>query len=298
MSERNLIQSVPRGNPARDEREQADESGPQRDEAARGVQRPGAWRDEWHGGERTRTSDAAGVPRATRGDAEAYRSEHRGYSQVQRFTQPDSHRGEEPSQPRGSTGYGSGGTEVGYGGYGPHGGGYGSQQSYASHPYSAQQYGYASDAPQPARNVRRGPKGYKRSDERMREDICEHLMHSTHIDSSDVTVEVSGGEVLLQGTVPDRRMKHAIEDMAGACPGVDDVDNRIRVARADAPPSGAWGSATRSPQEDAREREQDRARDAGGEARNTDTESRGPGGAEALSGRSTSSSSTTKPARD
>jgi hypothetical protein len=76
-----------------------------------------------------------------------------------------------------------------------------------------------------------GPKGYQRSDERLREDISERLLEARHIDSSDVTVEVSGAKVVLEGTVPDRRMKHAIEDLVDACPGVQDIENRIRVRR-------------------------------------------------------------------
>lgn len=76
-----------------------------------------------------------------------------------------------------------------------------------------------------------GPKGYQRSDERLREDISERLMEARYIDSSDVTVEVSGAKVVLDGTVPERRMKHAIEDLVDACPGVQDIDNRIRVRR-------------------------------------------------------------------
>lgn len=76
-----------------------------------------------------------------------------------------------------------------------------------------------------------GPKGYQRSDERLREDISERLMEARHIDSSDVTVEVTGAKVVLEGTVPERRMKHAIEDLVDACPGVQDIENRIRVRR-------------------------------------------------------------------
>jgi osmotically-inducible protein OsmY len=37
--------------------------------------------------------------------------------------------------------------------------------------------------------------------------------------------------VVLEGTVPERRMKHAIEDLADACPGIQDIENRIRVRR-------------------------------------------------------------------
>lgn len=80
---------------------------------------------------------------------------------------------------------------------------------------------------------RKGPKNYQRSDERVREDICERLWHSSYVDSSEVEVTVQNGEVTLEGTVPERNMKHAIEDMADNCLGVKDVHNRIRVSRTD-----------------------------------------------------------------
>ncbi len=75
-----------------------------------------------------------------------------------------------------------------------------------------------------------GPKGYQRSDERVKEDISERLYRAYHIDSSEVTVDVRAGKVTLEGTVPSRHMKHAIEDMVDDCPGVVEIDNRIRVA--------------------------------------------------------------------
>jgi hypothetical protein len=90
-----------------------------------------------------------------------------------------------------------------------------------------------------------GPKGYQRSDERLREDISERLMEAYEIDSSEVTVEVLGGKVVLEGTVPDRYMKHAIEDLADAAPGVQDVDNRIRVASRAWSGTGDTGQAPR-----------------------------------------------------
>jgi hypothetical protein len=83
---------------------------------------------------------------------------------------------------------------------------------------------------------RRGPKGYRRSDERIREDLCEALMAETHLDASEVTVDVREGNVTLEGIVPERRMKHAIEDIAAAIRGVFDVVNRIRVVRGGAEP--------------------------------------------------------------
>lgn len=74
------------------------------------------------------------------------------------------------------------------------------------------------------------PKGYKRSDERIRDDICETLSRSG-TDVSDVSVDVSEGRVVLEGTVIDRYAKHEIEDHAAECLGVLEVDNRIRVRR-------------------------------------------------------------------
>ncbi len=84
--------------------------------------------------------------------------------------------------------------------------------------------------------------GHLRPDERIREEICERLsrpfgrfdaseLADEHLDVSDVTVTVDGGRVTLEGTVPERRMKHYIEDLVDACPGVQDIDNRIRVRR-------------------------------------------------------------------
>lgn len=75
-----------------------------------------------------------------------------------------------------------------------------------------------------------GPKGYQRSDERLKEDISERLYAAYHVDSSEVTIEVRAGKVTLEGMVPSRQMKHAIEDMVDVCPGVTEIDNRIRVA--------------------------------------------------------------------
>jgi BON domain len=40
---------------------------------------------------------------------------------------------------------------------------------------------------------------------------------------------VRGARVVLEGTVPSRHMKHAIEDLVDACPGVQDIDNRVGV---------------------------------------------------------------------
>ena len=90
-----------------------------------------------------------------------------------------------------------------------------------------------------------GPKGYKRSDERLQEDIHERLTEAHHIDASEITVRVSEGKVTLEGSVTDRRVKHQIEDLVEACAGVSDIDNRISVAR-DAAANKQNGTASAS----------------------------------------------------
>ncbi|MFP5305906.1 MAG: BON domain-containing protein, partial [Gammaproteobacteria bacterium] len=82
-----------------------------------------------------------------------------------------------------------------------------------------------------SRRVQRGPKGYTRSDERIRDDICERLHYADDVDVGDVSVDVSAGTVKLEGTVPQRWMKYRIEDLCDDALGVLDIDNRIRVGR-------------------------------------------------------------------
>lgn len=75
----------------------------------------------------------------------------------------------------------------------------------------------------------KGPKGYKRSDERIQEEINDKLTYHGDLDASDIEVEVSQGEVTLSGTVNDRSGKRIAEDLAESVPGVQNVENRIRV---------------------------------------------------------------------
>jgi osmotically-inducible protein OsmY len=81
------------------------------------------------------------------------------------------------------------------------------------------------------RQRRRGPKNYRRSDERISEVLSERLMQSAHLDCSDVTVTVRDATVTLDGTVPERWMRYAIENITITSWGVVEVDNRIRVPR-------------------------------------------------------------------
>ncbi|WP_437962160.1 BON domain-containing protein [Sorangium sp. So ce119] len=65
----------------------------------------------------------------------------------------------------------------------------------------------------------------------MREDICDQISDHPDLDASDVEVKVQNGEVILSGTVRDRRFKHQLETLAERVSGVSDVRNEIRLYR-------------------------------------------------------------------
>jgi hypothetical protein len=74
-----------------------------------------------------------------------------------------------------------------------------------------------------------GPRGYRRSDDRIREDVCERLTENGEVDATDIDVSVAGGEVMLSGTVATRVQKRLAEDIASTPTGVLEVHNRLRV---------------------------------------------------------------------
>jgi len=74
-----------------------------------------------------------------------------------------------------------------------------------------------------------GPKGYRRSDDRVHEDVCEKLTEHGEIDARELEVKVQNGEVTLSGTVPSRQAKRMAEDVAEEVAGVKEVSNLLRV---------------------------------------------------------------------
>jgi len=75
----------------------------------------------------------------------------------------------------------------------------------------------------------RGPAQYKRSDQRILEDVCDHLTDDHHVDASAITVSVEEGEVTLSGTVPNRLHKRRAEDCVERISGVGHVQNNLRT---------------------------------------------------------------------
>jgi hypothetical protein len=93
----------------------------------------------------------------------------------------------------------------------------------------------------------RGPKGYKRSDDRIREEVSDRLMDDHAVDASDITVEVKDGAVTLAGTVPDREQKHRAEELVERVNGVTYVNLNLRVNRQ--PGGQFWQPGHQQPQQ-------------------------------------------------
>jgi osmotically-inducible protein OsmY len=77
----------------------------------------------------------------------------------------------------------------------------------------------------------KGPKDYQRSDDRIREDVCDRLADDGTVDASDITVRVEKGEVTLEGQVDSRRAKRSAEDCVDSVSGVQHCQNNLRVSQ-------------------------------------------------------------------
>lgn len=78
-------------------------------------------------------------------------------------------------------------------------------------------------------HVGRGPRNYRRTDERIHEDVCERLTEDSRVDAFDIEVRVKDCEVTLTGNVTSREQKRRAEDVAALATGVRDVINELRV---------------------------------------------------------------------
>jgi len=76
----------------------------------------------------------------------------------------------------------------------------------------------------------KGPRGYHRSDDRIKEDICDCLMDDGQLDASNIEIDVTNNEVILSGNVDSREAKRRAENLAECIPGVNNVENRLHIA--------------------------------------------------------------------
>jgi osmotically-inducible protein OsmY len=74
-----------------------------------------------------------------------------------------------------------------------------------------------------------GPRGYKRADERISDEIHERLTDDAWLDATNISVSVSAGEATLAGTVESRESKHRAERIVEDISGVSHVQNNLRV---------------------------------------------------------------------
>jgi hypothetical protein len=119
---------------------------------------------------------------------------------------------------------------------------YAEGQQYGNRDWRNEQSGYRSQGSQ-GMHRGKGPKGYQRSDERIKELICERLSDDPEIDASEITVNVQGGKVMLEGSVDSRRTKNAAEDIAEQF-GSQEVQNNLRVSRQSGSQYGASGKSS------------------------------------------------------
>ena len=121
---------------------------------------------------------------------------------------------------------GYGGYESGLGAYGPSTGyGYGPAGTFVG----PENMWRPSETRSQRNFVGRGPRGYRRSDERIREDVNERLTRHPDLDATDIDVRVENCSVVLTGVVEDRRAKRLAEDIAEDIWGVEDVKNDLKI---------------------------------------------------------------------
>jgi len=92
----------------------------------------------------------------------------------------------------------------------------------------------------------KGPVGYRRSDERIHELVCEALAEDDQLDASGIEVSVTDSDVRLSGVVEDRRARFEAEDCAYSVSGVRNVQNLLSVI-ADSPVARASSARSSVP---------------------------------------------------
>lgn len=100
----------------------------------------------------------------------------------------------------------------------------------------------------------KGPVGFQRSDERIRELVCEALTDDGEVDATHIEVRVTAGEVTLTGTIDDRPMKRRAEDCVELVPGVRDVHNQLRIGEAPVTQDRSGRGTERAEEHDRHER--------------------------------------------
>lgn len=87
----------------------------------------------------------------------------------------------------------------------------------------------------------KGPKGYQRSDDRIKDDVHETLRIHSEIDATEIEIDVKAGVVSLLGTVDSRKTKRAVENEVELISGVLDIKNDLKILSSVEGPYPGWG---------------------------------------------------------
>lgn len=77
----------------------------------------------------------------------------------------------------------------------------------------------------------KGPKGYQRSEARIKEEACEILTRNHELDASEIEVELKDRCLYLKGEVASRGDKRLAEELVEDIAGIDDVQNQLTVKK-------------------------------------------------------------------
>ena len=89
----------------------------------------------------------------------------------------------------------------------------------------------------------KGPRGYTRSDDRIRDDVNDRLSDDPRVDASEIEVTVENGEVTLSGSVESRQAKRQAEDCVEDVTGVKHVQNNLRVNSSSSSQFGSYAES-------------------------------------------------------
>lgn len=119
-----------------------------------------------------------------------------------------------------------------------------SYDNYSNHSFGQNDFRNTSDR---SGHYGKGPKGWKRSDERLKEEVCEVLFRDQHLDATNIEVSVQDGNVTLSGTIDSRFGKRHAEECIEHLSGVEDIRNEIKISKTEGQSSSTSSSSTKEP---------------------------------------------------
>ncbi|CAN5252305.1 hypothetical protein BH09BAC3_BH09BAC3_19540 [soil metagenome] len=103
----------------------------------------------------------------------------------------------------------------------------------------------------------KGPKGYQRTDERLKEHISDLMSDSHELDASEIEVTVENGEVILSGSIGSKEEKRMAEDLIDELTGVKHVENRLRIGKSSSRSSSSKATKSHLSKEDTENDDED-----------------------------------------